>query len=100
MMVRNNVDLPTPLRPSTARLPFSGSSNATLSSTTESPYPARTSRMASSGSAMVALPQIDVPHPLVGRYLRRGAFHQDRARHHYDDAGGETKHQLHVVLDK
>jgi hypothetical protein len=37
MMVSRSVDLPTPFRPSTARLPFSGTSSETPSSTTASP---------------------------------------------------------------
>ena len=37
MMVSSSVDLPTPLRPSTARLPCSGTSSETPSSTIESP---------------------------------------------------------------
>jgi hypothetical protein len=37
MIVSSNVDLPTPLRPSTARLPLRGTSNETSSSTTASP---------------------------------------------------------------
>src|ERR1700747_1215710 len=100
MMVRNNVDLPTPLRPRTARLPFSGSSKPTLSSTTESPYPARMSRIASSGSAMVCLAQINHAHPLIVGDLRGRSFDQDRARDHHDKTGREPKPQLHIVLDE
>ena len=37
MIVSSSVDLPTPLRPSTARLPRSGTSNEMPSSTTASP---------------------------------------------------------------
>src|ERR1043166_684725 len=105
MMVSSKVDLPTPLRPSTARLPRSGTSSEMPSSTTASPYPARTSSSTSSGSAMTrpvtaGLAEIDLAHARVGRDLVRCAFEEDAAARPYDDAARKPKHEVHVVLDE
>src|SRR5262249_21069453 len=102
MMVRRSVVLPTPFLPSTARLPCSGISSETPSSTRAGPYPARTSSSTTSGSAMASAPapEIGLAHARVGGDLRRRAFDQDAASDHHDDPTGETKHDVHVVLDE
>src|SRR3954452_20255334 len=105
MMVSSSVDLPTPLRPSTARLPCCGISSDMPSSTTESPYPARTPSRTSSGSAMTGpvmtrFAQIHFAHACIGRNLVGRAFEQDAAAHHHDDAACEAEHEVHVVLDE
>src|SRR5262249_33262902 len=99
-MVRSKVLLPTPFRPSTARLSPAGISSDTSSRTTASPYPARTFRRASSVSGMPGLAQIDLAHARIGGYLVRGALDQHAAADHHDDAAGEAKHDVHVVLDE
>src|SRR3979409_349946 len=105
MMVSSSVDLPTPLRPSTARLPCCGISSETPSSTTESPYPARTPSNASSGSAMTRtimtrFAKIDFAYACIRRDLIGRAFEQDAPAHHHDDAAGEAEHKIHVVFDE
>jgi hypothetical protein len=49
---------------------------------------------------MVRPAEIDLAHTGVGRDLLRRALHQDAARDHDDDAGGEAEHEVHVVLDE
>src|SRR5216684_1081016 len=100
MIVRRRVDLPTPLRPSTARLPRSGNSSEIPSSTIEPPYPAHTSFSASKGSAMARPAKIDLAHTRIcGDFIGR-TLEQDASADHYDNAAGEAKHEVHVVLDK
>src|SRR5688572_26196555 len=94
MMVARSVVFPTPFLPSTASDPRSGSSRSTSSSTTVSPYPARTLARLS-----MSLAQVDVVHALVARDLVRRALDQHRALHQHRDAVGEAEDQLHVVLD-
>src|SRR5438093_13760357 len=98
--VRSSVVLPTPLRPRTARLPCSGSSSETPSSTTASPQPERTPRSARSGSAMAAFAQVDLAHLRGGADPLRSALREDAAAHHDDDAAREAEHDVHVVLDE
>src|SRR5258708_40048043 len=98
MMVRSSVDLPTPLRPRMARLPPSGTAIVMPSSTTASPYPARTSSSASSASAMARPAQIDVAHAHVGGDFPRRALYQDPPAHLHDDAMLKTKYDIHVVF--
>src|SRR5438093_3377365 len=100
MMVSSSVLFPTPLRPSTARLPFSGTSSETASSTTASPYPARTALSASSGSAMAPSAEIDLAHARIGGDLLRRALGEDAAADHDDDPAREPEHDVHVVLDE
>src|SRR5947209_16996865 len=100
MMVRSRVLLPTPLRPRTARLPCAGSANDTPSSTTASPYPARTSMSSRSVSAMVRPPEIHLAHLEALGDLARRALHEDPAGDHDDDAAREAEHDVHVVLDE
>src|SRR5205809_403684 len=95
-MVSSSVDLPTPLRPSTARLPFFGTSSEMPSSTTASPYPARTSR----SSSMLGLSEIDLAHARIAPDFVGRAFDQDAAADHDDDAAREAEHHIHVVLDE
>src|SRR5215510_8574425 len=79
-----------------------------FSSTTVSPYPARTLTSSSALSAMMPpsarstvafLAEIDRPylfivHDVFGRALREyRALHQDR------DFSGKTEHDIHVMLD-
>src|SRR5712691_5632373 len=98
MMVASSVVLPTPFRPSTARAPRSGSSRAMSSSTTVSPYPARTSRRLSA-SGMVLLAEINLMHaPVLGDFFRR-PLDQHFALHQDGDALREAEHEIHVVLD-
>src|SRR3954449_10405410 len=92
MIVRSSVDLPTPLRPKSDRRPFAGSSKAMPSSTTASPYPARTSRSASMGLA-----EIHLAHRTVVRHFVRRALHEDAATGHYDDAASEAEHHAPFV---
>src|ERR1700719_3237331 len=105
MMARMSVVLPTPLRPSTARLPARASSKVMPSSTTASPYPARRSQTAKSvsdpdsGTACSA-PEINLAHPLVrGDFLRR-ALDQNAAADHHDDTFCKSKNEVHIVLDE
>src|SRR5262245_52433115 len=100
MIVSSSVDLPTPLRPSSARLPPSGTANVMPSSTPEAPEPPRTSSSASSASAMTRPAQIDLAHPRVGSDLLRCALDQDAPADHHDDALREAEHDVHVVLDE
>src|SRR5215813_3041803 len=100
MTVSRSVVLPTPFRPSTARLPCSAISSETSSSTTAEPYPARTSSSTSSGSAMAPAPEIDFAHARVGGNLGGRAFEQDAPADHHDNPAGETKHDVHIVLDE
>src|SRR5258707_106248 len=100
MMVRSSVDLPTPLRPRMARLPPSGTAIVMPSSTTASPYPARTSSSASSASAMARPAQIDVAHAHVGGDFPRRALYQDPPAPHQDKAMRKTKSEIHGVLDE
>src|SRR5438874_8251285 len=94
MMVRRSVLLPTPFLPSTAKLPSRGSVSETPSSTMASPYPARTSR-SSSMFSQVYLAHARIAADLVGRPLD-----EYPSTDHDDDAAGETKHDIHVVLDE
>src|SRR3981081_3166114 len=105
MIARISVVLPTPLRPSTARLPACATSKVTPSRTTASPEPARRSQTArsapdaDSGMACSA-PQINLAHPLVrGDFLRR-ALDQNAAADHHDDAFCKSKNEVHIVLDE
>src|SRR6476659_1155153 len=104
MMVSNSVDLPTPLRPSTARLPFSGTSSEMPSSTTASPYPARTSRSVSRGSAMACtmtrFAEVDLAYARIGRDFLGRTFEEDAPADHNDDAARKAEHEVHVVLDE
>src|SRR5262249_22923751 len=100
MMVRSTVDLPTPLRPRTARLPPSATVSVMPSSTTASPYPARTASSASSVSATAGPPPIKPAHARLGGDFFRRALDQDAPCRHHDDAAGETEHHVHVVLDE
>src|SRR5215475_8379582 len=108
MMVASSVVLPTPLRPMIDTVSLAPSAKRISSSTTVSPYPARTLSRSSAPSAMMHsltaavmafLAEIDrsdllVIHDLVGSALRaHGALHQD------SDLFGKTKNDVHVVLD-
>src|SRR5438445_12918656 len=97
MMVASSVVLPTPLRPSTASEPRSGTSSATSSRITVSPYPARSPcRRSASG---MRLAQVDVAHAPVGGDLVGPAFDQHLPLHEHRDASREAEHEIHVVLD-
>src|SRR5690349_5579875 len=98
MMVASSVVLPTPLRPSTASEPRSGSDNPISSMTTVSPYPARTS-LSARASAMALLAQVDLVHALVRPDLVGGSLDEHLALHQDGDALREAEHQVHVVLD-
>src|SRR5260221_2335518 len=97
MIVARSVVLPTPLRPSTASEPRSGTSSATSSRITVSPYPAR-SPCRRSASAM-RLAQVHGAHAAIGRDLVGAALDQHLSLHQHRDAIGEAEHQIHVVLD-
>src|SRR6266516_1944951 len=99
MIVARSVVFPTPFRPSTASAPRSGSSNATSSRTTVSPYPARTSRRRSALYDMALLPEIDLMHASVLGELLRRHLDQHCALHQHGDALREAEHEVHVVLD-
>src|SRR4051812_2462445 len=98
--VSSKVLLPTPFRPSTARLPRSGIAKLMSSSTTASPYPARTLLNERRASAMRRASQVNLADARIGRNLLGRAFEQDAAADHHDDAAREPKHQLDVVLDE
>src|SRR3954468_23145622 len=95
MIVRSSVLLPTPLRPRIERLWFALSMSETPSSTTASPYPARTSR-----SSSMRLSQVDLAHARIAADLFGRALDEDAAADHHDDAAGEAEHHVHVVLDE
>src|SRR5215831_17962152 len=99
MSVTSSVVLPTPLRPSSARLSPSSSRNEISSSTTAPPYPARTPSTASS-SPMRGLTEIDLLHPRVARDLLRSALDQHRTADEHRDALREPEDQTHVVFDE
>src|SRR5215813_894209 len=98
MIVASSVVFPTPLRPSTASEPRSGSENAISSSTTVSPYPARTS-FRTSASAMAMLAEIHLVDALVLADLLGRALDQHLALDEHGDALREAEHQVHIVLD-
>src|SRR5579885_1018996 len=100
MMVSSSVDLPTPLRPSSARLPCSGSSSHISCRTTASPYPAVTWSSLSSASAMLARPQVHFAHLWIGGNLRRRSFGEYGTADKRDDMAGEAEHDMHVMLDE
>src|SRR5262245_32563943 len=100
MMVRRSVDLPTPLRPSTARLPPFATASVMPSSTTASPQPARTSLSASNASAMSRPTEIDLAHARVGGDFLGRTLQQNPPSDHHDDAMCKTEHDVHVVLDE
>src|SRR4030081_1102446 len=89
--VRSSVLLPTPFRPSTARLPRSGISKLMSSSTTASPYPARTFLNERRASAMRGPSEIDLADAGIGRNLLGRAFQQNAPADHHDDAAGKPK---------
>src|SRR5262249_49183425 len=108
MMVASTVVLPTPLRPMIETVSLAPSAKRISSSTTVSPYPARTLSRSSAplammhslaAAAMAFLAEIDrsdllVIHDLVGSALREhGTLHQN------GDLFGKTKDDVHVVLD-
>src|SRR5262252_2758591 len=97
MIVASSVVFPTPLRPRTASDPRSGSENAISSSTTVSPYPARTS-FSTSASAMALLAEVHLVHALVLADLLGGAFDQHLALNQYGYTLREAEHEIHVVL--
>src|SRR5215470_7936360 len=74
------------------------------SSTTVSPYPARTlssssARSATTASMVAFLTEINRPHLLVVHDLFRRALGKDSALHHHSDFFGKTKYHVHVMLD-
>src|SRR5438445_74072 len=93
--VSSKVLLPTPFRPSTARLPRSGIAKLMSSSTTASPYPARTFLNERRASTMHRASEINLADAGIGGNLVGRAFQQDAAADHHNDAAGEAKHQLH-----
>src|ERR1043165_3749678 len=100
MMVSSSVDLPTPLRPSTARLPCSGNASETSCSTSASPYPARTLSSESSVSGMIARPEINFAHARISGDFSGRSLSKNRAPDQHDDVAGEAEHDGDVVLDK
>src|SRR2546427_10761171 len=85
MMVASSVVLPTPFRPSTASEPRSGTSSATSSRMTVSPYPARSpDRRKASG--MSGFAQIHGAHAAVRGDLVGTAFDQHLSLHQHGDA--------------
>src|SRR5262249_35327833 len=100
MTVRRSVDLPTPLRPSTARLPPFGTAGGLRSSPTASPYPARPPSSASKASAMARPAEIDLAHARVGGDFLGRTLQQDPSSDHHDDTMCKTEHDVHVVLDE
>src|SRR3954466_3824753 len=97
--VTSRLVLPTPLRPSSARLSPSFSVNDTSSSTIDSPYPAVTLSN-TSNSVMFRLPQINFLDARVRRNLRRRPFGQHLAAYQHRNAVGEAEHQAHIVFDE
>src|SRR6188472_2591290 len=100
MMVSSSVDLPTPLRPSTARLPCSGKSIEMPCSTTASPSPAVTLSSLSKESAMLAFAQIDLTHARIGGNFGRRALGEDRTADQHDNVAGKAEDHVHVVFDE
>src|SRR5205823_7185436 len=98
MMVASSVVLPTPLRPSTASEPRSGTSSATSSRITVSPYPAR-KPVRRSASGMRRLAEVNVAHAPICSNLLGPPLDQDLALHQHGDALREAEHEVHVVLD-
>src|SRR4029079_19653051 len=98
MMVSSSVDFPTPLRPSTARLPCSGRSSEMPCSTTASPEPAVTLSSLRSDSAMFALAQVNFTHAGIGGDFGRRTFGENGSPHQHDDVAGgnEDRQPVHV----
>src|SRR3569623_3175939 len=100
MAVASSVDLPTPLRPMIDTVSPGASVKRTSSSTTVSPYPARTLSNWSAGSAMVVrLAEIHFPHLFVASDLLGRALCENRAGHQHGYLAREAEHDVHVVLD-
>src|SRR5262245_15625383 len=108
MIVASKVVLPTPLRPMTDRVSLAPRPRRMSSSTTVSPYPARSLSSSSARSAMTPpsarssvtfLAEIDGPHLHVIHDLFRRALRENRALHQYRDFPGKAEHDVHVMLD-
>src|SRR5262245_7335756 len=99
MIVASSVVLPTPFRPSTASELRSASANPMSSSTTVSPYPARTWSSRRASAMPVPFPEVHLVHPPVGGDLRRRPLHQHLPLDEDGDPLGKPEHELHVVLD-
>src|SRR3954471_18105791 len=97
MIVARSVVLPTPLRPSTASEPRSGTASATSSRMTVCPAPARSADRRNA-SAMRFTKVYGAHTPIGPDFLRR-AFHQHLALHEDRNAPREAEHEVHVVLD-
>src|SRR5438094_3555346 len=97
MIVARSVVLPTPLRPSTASEPRSGTASATSSRMTVSPYPAlRPARRNASGMRFT---QVNIAHAPIASDLVGRAFDQHLPLHQHGDPAREAEHEVHVVLD-
>src|SRR3954454_11098599 len=103
----SRVVLPTPLRPSTARISPAGSSNEISVMTWVAPQPALTRSQTSEViplllpvSSMVAMPQIDIPNKAVRCDVLRRSFDNDLPRHQDADPLRKSRNQFHIVLDE
>src|SRR6185312_17023121 len=100
MTVASSVDLPTPLRPMIDTVSPTASFSRISSSTTVSPYPARTSSSWSASSGMsVLLPEIDLSHLCIVADLLGRALREHRAGDEHRDLLREAEDDVHVVLD-
>ncbi len=99
MTVSSSVDLPTPLRPSTARLPFVRHFERNVVEH-HGVAVARAHARAAQAAVHDGFTEVDLAHALVARDLVGRALHQDAPAHHHDDAAGEAEHHVHVVLDE
>src|SRR6185437_13873212 len=114
IIVVSSVLLPTPLRPMIDNVPPSASVSLISSSTTVSPYPAKTASSSSTflvsakarstmgrsaADATAFLPEIDRPHLLVRHDFMRRDLGENRAGDQHRDPAREANHDVHVVLD-
>src|SRR5262245_56701778 len=87
------VDLPAPLRPSSATTSPAPASRLTSKSTWARPYPALRPRISS-------VAKVHLTHPCIGTHLLRSPRGDDFAEVHDDHAAGKAEHHARVVLGK
>src|SRR6266850_7819031 len=99
--VRNKVDFPTPLRPSSAKDEPAASEKPISSMMVESPYPAQSDSTWSRPCLLViVVAQIDPTHIGIGGDLLRHALPKQLAGDKNRYFLRETEHEFHVVLDE
>src|SRR5215475_9739280 len=104
MIVASRVVLPTPLRPIMDTVSLGASARRMSSSTTVSPWPARTLSSSSTRSAMMAsamafLAKINRPHLFVIHDFGGCTLGEDRTLHQHGDLFCKAEHDVHIVLD-